>query len=171
MEASIPATEASAAAAATDIPLGENPPPPPPPPPPAAAEAAPGAKEGKRQMTPSSAGKKRPYRRTKRPKNYCDKSTVTTTTSTAQTPVNVFDAVLGECEDLLRACLESQRLGRLKMASAYQLLLQPALHSIGADPTLIGIGAVGAHFDFVQQRRQVRRVRCRCIQPSSRTRS
>ena len=78
-----------------------------------------------------AAQKKRPYRRTKRPKNYCDKSTVTTTTPTAQLPVNVFDAVLGECEDLLRASLEAQRLGRLKMASAYQLLLHTRLVGLG----------------------------------------
>ena len=47
---------------------------------------------------PPSAQKKRPYRRTKRPKNYCDKSTVTTTTDALNTPVNVYDAVLGEAE-------------------------------------------------------------------------
>lgn len=86
----------------------------------------------KRQApTPVSSSKKRPYRRTKRPKNYCDKSTITTTTQTAHTPVNVYDAVLGECEDLLKASLESQRLGRLKMASAYQLLLHTRLIGLG----------------------------------------
>jgi len=102
--------------------------------------------------------KKRPYRRTKRPKNYCDKSTVTTvTTPTGQTTVdhhsslgdssniingnnsnitstggvNPYDAVLGECEDLLKASTEAQRLGRLKMASAYQLLLHTRLVGLG----------------------------------------
>ncbi len=83
--------------------------------------------------------KKRPYRRTKRPKNYCDKSTVTTvTTPTRQDEspenpdgTNVYDAVLGECEDLLRASTEAQRLGRLKMASAYQLLLHTRLVGLG----------------------------------------
>lgn len=76
--------------------------------------------------------KKRPYRRTKRPKNYCDKSTVTTTTPTLEKqPVNVYDAVLGECEDLLKASVEAQRLGRLKMASAYQLLLHTRLVGLG----------------------------------------
>jgi len=86
--------------------------------------------------------KKRPYRRTKRPKNYCDKSTVTTvTTPTRQEDsdygnanpdgTNVYDAVLGECEDLLRASTEAQRLGRLKMASAYQLLLHTRLVGLG----------------------------------------
>ena len=87
-----------------------------------------------KRPTPSPAGtaKKRPYRRTKRPKNYCDKSTVTTTTPTlANQPVNVYDAVLGECEDLLKASLEAQRLGRLKMASAYQLLLHTRLVGLG----------------------------------------
>ena len=82
--------------------------------------------------TPSSSGqKKRPYRRTKRPKNYCDKSTVTTINSALNAPVNVYDAVLGECEDLLTASLEAQRLGRLKMASAYQLLLHTRLVGLG----------------------------------------
>lgn len=76
--------------------------------------------------------KKRPYRRTKRPKNYCDKSTITTTTPTLENqPMNVYDAVLGECHDLLKASLEAQRLGRLKMASAYQLLLHTRLVGLG----------------------------------------
>jgi len=92
-----------------------------------------------------SGTKKRPYRRTKRPKNYCDKSTVTTVTTPTRSAgdgnaaggdgdpdgVNVYDAVLGECEDLLRASTEAQRLGRLKMASAYQLLLHTRLVGLG----------------------------------------
>lgn len=79
-----------------------------------------------------TSNKKRPYRRTKRPKNYCDKSTVTTTTPTLENqPINVYDAVLGECQDLLKASLEAQRLGRLKMASAYQLLLHTRLVGLG----------------------------------------
>ena len=107
-------------------------------------------KSGKASATPGSntthQTKKRPYRRTKRPKNYCDKSTVTTvTTPTRQDGTdaeygggtmnpdgtNVYDAVLGECEDLLRASTEAQRLGRLKMASAYQLLLHTRLVGLG----------------------------------------
>lgn len=56
---------------------------------------------------------------------------MTTTTQTANTPVNVYDAVLGECDDLLKASLEAQRLGRLKMASAYQLLLHTRLIGLG----------------------------------------
>ena len=85
--------------------------------------AAPGS------LTPA---KKRPYRRTKRPKNYCDKSTVTTMTPTLENqPMNVYDAVLGECEDLLKASVEAHRLGRLKMASAYQLLLHTRLVGLG----------------------------------------
>jgi hypothetical protein len=88
---------------------------------------------GKRAMSsPPGTVKKRPYRRTKRPKNYNDKSTVTTTTPTlANHPVNVYDAVLGECDDLLKASVEAQRLGRLKMASAYQLLLHTRLVGLG----------------------------------------
>lgn len=75
--------------------------------------------------------RRRPYRRTKKPKGYCDKSTVTTTTDTAMTPVNVYDAVLGEAEDLLTAAMEAQALGRLKMASAYQLLSHARLVGLG----------------------------------------
>jgi hypothetical protein len=45
--------------------------------------------------------------------------------------VNVYDAVLGEAEDLLRASMEAQSLGRLKMASAYQLLLHARLVGLG----------------------------------------
>ncbi len=45
--------------------------------------------------------------------------------------MNVYDAVLGECEDLLKASVEAQRLGRLKMASAYQLLLHTRLVGLG----------------------------------------
>ena len=119
-----------------------------------------GGSGGKGSATTSSNNgglqiiKKKPYRRTKRPKNYCDKSTVTTvTTPTGQidnhvslgdasiingnnaistaSGVNPFDAVLGECEDLLQASTEAQRLGRLKMASAYQLLLHTRLVGLG----------------------------------------
>jgi hypothetical protein len=84
---------------------------------------------GNKRASPGQ--KKRPYRRTKRPKNYNDKSTVTTTSPAAHTPVNVYDAVLGEAEDLLRASMEAQSLGRLKMASAYQLLLHARLVGLG----------------------------------------
>lgn len=100
----------------------------------ASSSAPPASSGSKRPGGPTTPGsvKKRPYRRTKRPKNYCDKSTVTTTTPTlANRPVNVYDAVLGECEDLLKASLEAQRLGRLKMASAYQLLLHTRLVGLG----------------------------------------
>jgi hypothetical protein len=45
--------------------------------------------------------------------------------------VNVYDAVLGEADDLLRASMEAQSLGRLKMASAYQLLLHARLVGLG----------------------------------------
>jgi hypothetical protein len=60
-----------------------------------------------------------------------EKSTTTTKTETAQTPVNVYDAVLGEAEDLLQAAAEAQAMGRLKMASAYQLLLHARLVGLG----------------------------------------
>ena len=60
-----------------------------------------------------------------------EKSTTTTTTAAAATPVNVYDAVLGEAEDLLQAAAEAQALGRLKMASAYQLLLHARLVGLG----------------------------------------
>lgn len=60
-----------------------------------------------------------------------NRSTVTTTTDTARTPVNVYHAVLGEAEDLLQAAREAQALGRLKMASAYQLLLHARLVGLG----------------------------------------
>lgn len=90
--------------------------------------------------------KRRPYRRTKRPKDYNDKSTVTTTTPTlANRPVNVYDAVLGECEDLLRASLEAQKLGRLKMASAYQLLLHTRLVGLGKRFDRSAIAVPGRH--------------------------
>lgn len=61
-----------------------------------------------------------------------EKSTTTvTTTAAVETPVNVYDAVLGEAEDLLHAAAEAQALGRLKMASAYQLLLHARLVGLG----------------------------------------
>lgn len=85
---------------------------------------------GKRSHV-NSPGKKRPYRRTKRPKNYNDKSTVTTTTRAAETPINVYDAVLGESEDLLKAAAEAQALGRLKMASNFLFLLHSRLIGLG----------------------------------------
>jgi len=60
-----------------------------------------------------------------------NRSTVTSTTDAIKTPVNVYDAVLGEAEDLLQAASEAQALGRLKMASAYQLLLHARLVGLG----------------------------------------
>lgn len=63
----------------------------------------------------------------KRKAKAIEKSTTTTTTAAVHTPVNVYDAVLGEAEDLLKAAAEAQALGRLKMASAYQLLLHARL--------------------------------------------
>jgi len=71
-----------------------------------------------------SPTKKRPYRRTKRPVNYNDKSTITVSTPAArEAQTNVYDAVLAEADDLMRAATEAQSLGRLKMASNYLLLL------------------------------------------------
>ncbi|CAB9523951.1 expressed unknown protein [Seminavis robusta] len=80
----------------------------------------------------STPTKRKPYRRTKRPKNYNDKSTITTATPIAkQEKSNVFDTVLGEAEDLLRAATDAQSLGRLKMASNYLLLLHTRLVGLG----------------------------------------
>mmetsp|Transcript_7200 Transcript_7200/g.10936 ORF Transcript_7200/g.10936 Transcript_7200/m.10936 type:complete len:364 (+) Transcript_7200:276-1367(+) len=83
---------------------------------------------------PSSAkralpGTKKP--RGKRTKQFDNRSTITSTTDTIKTPVNVYDAVLGEAEALLQAASEAQALGRLKMASAYQLLLHARLVGLG----------------------------------------
>lgn len=73
--------------------------------------------------------KKRPYRRTKRPKNYCDRSTITTVTEQPQQ--NAFDSILAEASDLMQAAAEAQQLGRFKMASAYLLLLHARLVGLG----------------------------------------
>jgi len=67
----------------------------------------------------------------KRKAKAIEKSTTTTTTAAVHTPVNVYDAVLDEAEDLLQAATEAQALGRLKMASAYQLLLHARLVGLG----------------------------------------
>ena len=77
------------------------------------------------------ATQKPPTKRNKRPKPQELRSTVTTTTVTAATPINVYDAVLGEAQDLLGAARQAQALGRLKMASAYQLLLHARLVGLG----------------------------------------
>jgi hypothetical protein len=74
-------------------------------------------------------GTKKP--RSKRSKPTDNRSTITTTTDTAKKHVNVYDAVLGEAEDLLQAAFQAQALGRLKMASAYQLLLHARLVGLG----------------------------------------
>jgi hypothetical protein len=74
-------------------------------------------------------GTKKP--RPKRAKQVDNRSTITTTTDTAKKHVNVYDAVLGEAEDLLQAAYQAQALGRLKMASAYQLLLHARLVGLG----------------------------------------
>jgi len=82
------------------------------------------------EQNKASQTKKRPYRRTRRPDNYCDKSTITTTTDSIS-HINVYDAVLAESEDLLTAASEAQQLGRLKMSSAYLLLLHARLVGLG----------------------------------------
>eukprot|EP00978_Attheya_sp_CCMP212_P001547 scaffold3165_cov48-Attheya_sp.AAC.2 len=46
-------------------------------------------------------------------------------------PVNQYDASLQEARDLMQAAMEAQLLGRLKMASAYQLLLHARLVGLG----------------------------------------
>ena len=78
----------------------------------------------------SAITKKRPYRRTKRPAGYNDKSSITTTTETFQ-PVSAYDAVLQESQDLCQAAAEAQQLGRLKMSAAYLLLLHTRLVGLG----------------------------------------
>ncbi|KAG7342748.1 hypothetical protein IV203_020692 [Nitzschia inconspicua] len=107
------------------------------------AQAAPTTNDDKtssrqKRPPPSSPGtpsnKKRPYRRTKRPAGYNDRSTVTTITKKdpeKATFIDAYDAVIAECEDLMNASLEAQQLGRLKMASAYQLLLHTRLVGLG----------------------------------------
>ena len=87
----------------------------------------------KRMLQPTTDrkdNKKSPYRRTKRPKNYNDKSTITTTTP-AVAQQNAYDAVLAESQDLWQAAAEAQQLGRLKIASAYMLLLHARLVGLG----------------------------------------
>lgn len=91
---------------------------------PSQAAAAKGAGNAANKIT-----KKRPYRRTKRPPGYNDKSTITTTTRVAA--VNAYDTVLQESQDLLDAAAEAQQLGRLKMASTYLLLLHARLVGLG----------------------------------------
>lgn len=97
------------------------------------AASSPSRKSKRNHPAPSpSAGspKKRPYRRTKRPPNYCDKSTITTTTESVSQQ-NGFDAVLAESKDLLQAASEAQQLGRLKMAPTYMLFLHARLVGLG----------------------------------------
>ena len=63
----------------------------------------------------------------------------TTTTSTTSTVTaanatggaNLYDAMLGEVSDLIRAAAEAQACGRLKMASTYQLLVHARLIGLG----------------------------------------
>ena len=99
--------------------------------------AANAAVKGRSSSTTSGAkralpGSRRRQPRSKRNKTGTDtRSTVTTTTETAQTPVNVYDAVLGEAEDLLASAHQAQALGRLKMSSAYLLLLHARLVGLG----------------------------------------
>ncbi|KAL3908568.1 MAG: hypothetical protein SGILL_008433, partial [Bacillariaceae sp.] len=97
--------------------------------------------------TPSKSGKKRPYRRTKRPLGYNDRSTVTTVTPKAASEgaaINEYDLVMAEAEDLLNASMQAQKMGRLKMASAYQLLLHTRLVGLGkrVDRSILPAGAM-----------------------------
>lgn len=100
----------------------------------AVAPATPTKPEGKgtkRAPPVTQSTKKTPSAKKARKKREDAKSTTTTTTLTANKPVNVYDSVLGEAEDLLKAAMEAQALGRLKMASAYQLLLHARLVGLG----------------------------------------
>jgi len=46
-------------------------------------------------------------------------------------PTDIYDAMLGEISDLLMAAQQAQALGRLKMASTYQLLVHARLVGLG----------------------------------------
>jgi len=58
-------------------------------------------------------------------------SAPTPTTTTTSASLNVYDSVLAESKDLLQAAQQAQQLGRLKMASAYLLLLHARLVGLG----------------------------------------
>jgi hypothetical protein len=82
--------------------------------------------------TATTSAKRRPYRRTKRPAGYNDKSSITTTTNVLwQQPLNVFDSILAESQDLLQAATEAQQLGRYKIAATYLILLHTRLVGLG----------------------------------------
>lgn len=90
------------------------------------------AEQSWKEFRKLSGGKKKPYRRTKRPAGYNDKSSITTTTDSLLVhPLNAYDAVLAESQDLLQAASEAQQLGRMKMCSAYLLLLHARLVGLG----------------------------------------
>lgn len=93
--------------------------------------ATPVGKGAKRALPGTHSAKKSSAAKKPKRKKEDAKSTTTTTTATADKPVNVYDSVLGEAEDLLKAAMEAQALGRLKMASAYQLLLHARLVGLG----------------------------------------
>jgi Myb-like DNA-binding domain len=82
--------------------------------------------------------KRRPYRRTKRPIGYNDRSSVTVVNtvpgrkhSISNVPLNVSDAILQESNDLMAAASEAQQLGRYKMASTYLRFLHARLVGLG----------------------------------------
>jgi hypothetical protein len=80
----------------------------------------------------TTSAKRRPYRRTKRPAGYNDKSSITTTTNVLwQQPLNVFDSILAESQDLMQAAAEAQQLGRYKIAATYLILLHTRLVGLG----------------------------------------
>jgi hypothetical protein len=55
----------------------------------------------------------------------------TTAADSSSSTSNVYDAVLGEAQDLLLAASEAQQLGRYKLASAYLFLLHARLVGLG----------------------------------------
>lgn len=77
--------------------------------------------------------------KTPKDKNSKDKSPKTEDTATLQsraasnptTSTDIYDAMLGEISDLLMAAQQAQSLGRLKMASTYQLLVHARLVGLG----------------------------------------
>jgi len=56
---------------------------------------------------------------------------INTTPTLTSSPSDIYDAMMGEISDLLQAAQEAQALGRIKMASTYQLLAHTRLVGLG----------------------------------------
>jgi len=87
------------------------------------------ARPSPQRQEPMWTPPKQPSKKKKDPPKSED--VINTAPAVAASPSDIYDAMMGEISDLLLAAQESQALGRIKMASTYQLLAHTRLVGLG----------------------------------------